>query len=231
MNNGWVKLYRQMQFNELWNSDKPFDERSAWVDLILMVSRKKQIINLPNGSKLTISSGQIFISLRKLADKWHWDKGQVTRFLETLESMGSASLDKSPFGTIITLTNYESFQKKKLSRETGYETECETPLSTENKTVDNSKSETASNRQKTSINTDKSVSTKSHSETVDNSESETGFYEEIKTGYETGYETHNKKYKKYKNNNTRARARDFHYKGERKDDLDELINEEIRRQR
>ena len=32
-NGGWIKLYRQLQQNPIWQSSEPFSRRDAWVDL------------------------------------------------------------------------------------------------------------------------------------------------------------------------------------------------------
>ena len=64
---GWVKISRDILNNILWLSEEPFDVRSAWIDLILMVNhedaefltRRGEIVKIPRGSTLT--------SIRKLS--------------------------------------------------------------------------------------------------------------------------------------------------------------------
>ena len=37
---GWIKLYRKMVDCCIWQSNEPFDKRSAWVDLLLLMQHK-----------------------------------------------------------------------------------------------------------------------------------------------------------------------------------------------
>ena len=108
-NNGWVKLHRKIQSGWLWESDEPFDRRSAWIDLILMVNHEDRRV-LINGNPVIIGAGQRWISVRTLAQRWGWSKGKVTRFLNLLERDAMVTLQKTEHGTLLTLINYEFFQ-------------------------------------------------------------------------------------------------------------------------
>ena len=46
---GWISIYRQIQDNWIWKSKEPFDKRSAWIDLLLMVNHDKQKVEFDNG--------------------------------------------------------------------------------------------------------------------------------------------------------------------------------------
>ena len=37
---GWIKLHRTLQLHWLWNTEKPFDKRSAWIDLLLLANHE-----------------------------------------------------------------------------------------------------------------------------------------------------------------------------------------------
>ncbi len=81
---GWISIYRQIIDNWIWKSNEPFDKRSAWIDLLLMVNHKKEEIVFDN-TKITIERGQKITSLEKLSKRWKWSRHKVSNFLNRLE--------------------------------------------------------------------------------------------------------------------------------------------------
>lgn len=81
---GWIRLYRKIQKHWIWRIREPYDKRSAWIDLILMVNHKKEIIEFDN-SVIEVERGQRITSLEKLADRWMWSRHKVSNFLNRLE--------------------------------------------------------------------------------------------------------------------------------------------------
>ena len=76
---GWVMLHRKIRECSIWDSDEPFDMRSAWIDLVMMVNfeDKRTVFN---GKAITVKAGQRITSIRKLADRWHWGVNRTKRF-------------------------------------------------------------------------------------------------------------------------------------------------------
>ena len=107
--NGWIKLHRQIQETKLWNRDEPFDMRSAWVDLIMMVNYEDQKFLL-NKRVITIKRGQTFTSVRKLSKRWGWGVKRTMAYLKILEDLEMATVKATTEGTLITLVNYEVYQ-------------------------------------------------------------------------------------------------------------------------
>ena len=107
---GWIKLHRQIQDNNIWLENSPFDRRSAWIDLIMMANiQNKEIIY--RGKVLTIKRGQVYTSIRKLADRWHWSRDKVGRFVNLLEKTHMIRRDnRTTYATLITIVNYSVFQ-------------------------------------------------------------------------------------------------------------------------
>ena len=107
---GWIKLHRQIQESDLWDSEnQPFDVRSAWIDLLLLANHKdKKIIFGRNA--MTIKAGQRVISIMQLAERWHWSRGKVTRYLDMLQNEGMLTRESDNKKTLITLTNYCKYQ-------------------------------------------------------------------------------------------------------------------------
>lgn len=81
---GWISIYRQIQDNWIWKSKEPFDKRSAWIDLLLMVNHKQEQIDFDN-TKVIVERGQRITSLEALAERWSWSRHKVSNFLNRLE--------------------------------------------------------------------------------------------------------------------------------------------------
>ena len=107
---GWIKLHRQIQESDLWDSaNQPFDVRSAWIDLLLLANHKDKKIIF--GQKpMTVKAGQRVISIMQLSERWHWSRGKVTRYLDMLQNEGMLTRESDNKKTLITLTNYCKYQ-------------------------------------------------------------------------------------------------------------------------
>lgn len=109
---GWIKLYRQIQESDLWDSEEePFDRRSAWIDLLMLVNHEDKK-TLFNGKMITVKMGQRITSIRKLAERWHWGKDRVRRFLDLLEAEEMLIRDSDNNRTLLTLVNYSKYQSQ-----------------------------------------------------------------------------------------------------------------------
>ena len=107
---GWIMLGRSILDSEIWNSSEPFDYRSAWIDLILMVNYEdKQFITRHN-EVIDIKRGSTFTSIQHLCDRWRWSKGKVRRYITLLKKLGMIEFCGSADGTLLTLVNYRKFQ-------------------------------------------------------------------------------------------------------------------------
>lgn len=113
---GWIKLHRKIQECILWDDDEPFDRRSAWIDLLLLANHEDKK-TLFNGEAITVKSGQRITSIRKLAERWHWTKNRVERFLDLLVSEGMILKDSDARRTLLTLVNYGNYQGSRDSNE------------------------------------------------------------------------------------------------------------------
>lgn len=114
-NKYWVKIYRQIRDSAIWLSDTPFDYRSAWIDLIMEANVKGREI-VYKGQIIKIKRGDVYTSIRKLAERWHWSKDKVTRYLRLLSDLGMIKRDSSvKCATLLTIVKYEDFQNRKDS--------------------------------------------------------------------------------------------------------------------
>jgi hypothetical protein len=132
MQNGWVKIYRQITENELWFSE-PFTRGQAWIDLLILTNHKESVV-FKRGIKVTIHRGEIGWSQDKLAKRWQWSRGKVKRFLNYLETIQQIKQQKSFTLSKIKIVNYEKYQE--VAQQTdGRRTADSTADSTNNKNV------------------------------------------------------------------------------------------------
>lgn len=107
---GWVKTHRQIWDNEvIWNTSQPFDNRSAWIDLVMLVNSQDKEISIGN-SVLLVRRGQKFTSIRKLAERWHWSVNKTRRYIELLCDANMVTKDSTHGGTLLTIVNYGIYQ-------------------------------------------------------------------------------------------------------------------------
>lgn len=110
---GFIKLFREIQENDLWLCDDPFSVRDAFIDLMLMANYETKK-TLYRGQYLTIRRGQVYTSIRKLSERWHWSRSKVERYLAVLEDMGMVkNTHETHYGTLLTIVNYEKFQNRR----------------------------------------------------------------------------------------------------------------------
>ena len=106
---GWIKLHRVIQDSAIWSSDEPFDRRSAWMDILMMVNHEQRTI-LINGRPQVVEAGQRWTSIRVLAERWKWSKDRVMRYLNLLVETGMITLHKTPNGTLLSVVKYGFYQ-------------------------------------------------------------------------------------------------------------------------
>ena len=106
---GWVKMHRKIRDTQIWDDKEPFDRRSAWMDLVMMVNHEdKEIIF--NGKPFTVKRGQRITSIRGLAERWHWSVNRTKRYLVLLEQLEMIHTDRNTHRTLLTLVNYGFYQ-------------------------------------------------------------------------------------------------------------------------
>lgn len=106
---GWIKLHRQIQDCEIWDSEEPYDYRSAWIYLLLMANHRDKDIMFDK-KVMTIKRGQLLTSIRKLAEHFKWGKDKTAKFLRTLEELNMIVKDSDNKRTVLTIVNYGIYQ-------------------------------------------------------------------------------------------------------------------------
>lgn len=109
MNRGFVKIYRRIEDNALWEDDEPYCKRAAWIDLVMTANHKDNSFLL-GMQKMNIRRGQKWTSSAKLAEKWHWSRKKVMAYLHLLEREGMIYLEITNKGLLVTIVNYCVYQ-------------------------------------------------------------------------------------------------------------------------
>jgi len=112
MGKGWISIHRKITEHWLWENDKPFDKRSAWIDILLMVSHEKKKVLLGN-EIIEVDRGERVTSERKLAERWGWSRTKVRNFLELLVKDKMIEIKQDKQKTILKVLNYGKYQQPK----------------------------------------------------------------------------------------------------------------------
>ena len=108
---GWIKLHRQIQECFLWRIKEPFDKRSAWIDLLLLMEHQNKNLMI-DGNIETIKRGSYMLSIEKLCDRWMWSRNKVKRYLDVLEREHMIVTRRTNKGTLVSVVNYCIYQNQ-----------------------------------------------------------------------------------------------------------------------
>jgi len=121
---GWISLYRSIQDNDLWLSEK-FTKGQAWLDILLITNRKDNIIFV-RGNEVKIKRGQFAYSQETLAKRWKWSRNKVIRFINSLktrgqlvENLNDKTIQQNKYIlTVYTVLNYDDYQRNDTADDT-----------------------------------------------------------------------------------------------------------------
>ena len=114
MNNGWIKLHRQLQDHWIWR--KP-EQLKAWIDILLMVTHTERT-KFIKGQEVLLKQGEVDASFRYLAKRWDWSIGKVQRFLILLKKCSMIEVKTSTGQNLISVCNYASYQIEQNQNDT-----------------------------------------------------------------------------------------------------------------
>lgn len=105
---GYIKVFRDMRDHWIYN-DKPFDRTHAWIDILMMVNHEDKII-IFDGHPVKVRRGMCVTSLHKLAERWGWSTGKVSRYIDDLCIEQMLRQERNTRRTIISVVNYDTYQ-------------------------------------------------------------------------------------------------------------------------
>lgn len=114
---GWITLSRKIQDHWLWQKNKPFDYRSAWIDLLLTVNHEDKKIPF-DGQVIMVKRGSTVTSIRKLSVRWGWSVKRVSTFLNLLEQDKMLEQKRNTRCTTLTIVKYGDYQNVGNTKET-----------------------------------------------------------------------------------------------------------------
>jgi len=108
MHRGYIKLYRAMSDNNMWQ-EKPFNRCQAWADMLMLTNYKQGQIRA-RGIPVKVDRGQLGWSKVALAERWGWSRGKVGRFFNELETEHQIEQQNNNITSLITIVNYDYYQ-------------------------------------------------------------------------------------------------------------------------
>src|SRR5579885_586770 len=115
MSEGYVKIYRSIQDNIIWQ-DKPYSKGQAWVDLILRANHKEGKFLIGN-QEIIIKRGELVTSILQLSEDWGWSRKKISSFLDYLELGKFLEQKRNNKYTHLKLCQYCVFQDDDLYQE------------------------------------------------------------------------------------------------------------------
>jgi hypothetical protein len=100
---------------------EPFTQREAWTWLIAEAAWKAHRRRVGN-LQVELRRGQLAASIRFLAVRWRWHRAKVERFLDKLKTETMVGTTIETGITIITICNYNKYQRVSLPDETATRT-------------------------------------------------------------------------------------------------------------
>ncbi len=114
-NEGWIKLYRKITENCLWEI-KPFDKCRAFI-YILIHANWKEVTLIIRGKPQIVEKGSFRTSIGVLSKKWGWSENKVKRFLKLLVELKMITTKGDANGTVIKVINYNKYQAREEADE------------------------------------------------------------------------------------------------------------------
>lgn len=104
----------------------PFSEREAFIWLVGEASYRQRKVRV--GSVVVeLNRGQASHSYRFMAERWQWSLGKVQRFLKRLENDTIIETRSDTGALVVTICNYDRYQKVSLPTDTPADTAGDTP--------------------------------------------------------------------------------------------------------
>jgi hypothetical protein len=114
-NRGWVRLWRQQFYH--WISDrKPWCDGYAWTYLYSQANHKAGVWNFRN-QYIPVERGELITSKLKLRQLFGWSRKRLDSFLKSLKNEKMGTYRSTNRFLMITICNYERYQKKEEGKE------------------------------------------------------------------------------------------------------------------
>ncbi len=110
MEKGFIKVSRSFLAGCLWSESRVFSNAEAWLDLVAMARYDvvpAQVIFCD--ARFRVCRGELAVTIRYLADRWHWSRMRVQRFIACLRDNGSIKIGTIPKGQVLRIVDYNEY--------------------------------------------------------------------------------------------------------------------------
>lgn len=107
--NGWISVHRQLTGHWIWQSNEPYDKRSAWIDLLLRANYEPKVVKFRK-KDIEIERGQTLTSITQLSERWKWSRHKVSNFLDKLEKANMLVQVRDNNKILISIEKYDVYQ-------------------------------------------------------------------------------------------------------------------------
>lgn len=138
MSKGYILIARGCLKHPRFKPRGPFSTFEAWCWLIESAAYVPREIPIMMGNRrelITLQPGQLSHSIRFLSKAWHWSPNRVCRFLDDLAMDGSVDTATDTAQSIITLCNWDKYQRPFLAADTATDTASDTATDTKKKEI------------------------------------------------------------------------------------------------
>jgi hypothetical protein len=95
------------------SASRPLGRREAWIWLLSAATWKARTVFV-DGRRVALLRGQAAHSIRFMAEAWGWPKSNISRFLDALKTETMIETQSGTGITIITICNYDKYQRVSL---------------------------------------------------------------------------------------------------------------------
>lgn len=110
---GWVKIFRRIK-EKSWYRKSEYVH--VWIHLLLSANHKDKK-NLVNGQEVILKRGQLLTSRKALEEATGVNENKIYRILKLFENEKQIEQQKTNKFTIITILNYDMYQKNEQENE------------------------------------------------------------------------------------------------------------------
>lgn len=119
---GWVKVHRKI-IDASWFNKSEYVH--LWLYLLLKANHKDQEIFVGN-EKVLVKRGQLLTSRHKLSEVVHVQENKIYRILKCFENEHQIEQHKTRKYTVISIINYDMYQKSEQDNEQQMNNKCTT---------------------------------------------------------------------------------------------------------
>lgn len=116
---GYIKLFRKVRRNVLWEPGRERTKLEAWLDMLMEAQHAADPRTILIGMTPIISrQGDCLKSLQTWATRWKWTVSRVRRFFVLLEKCSMIERKSEGKTTRISICNYKIYHNERINNET-----------------------------------------------------------------------------------------------------------------